>query len=82
MRLRLGHNEGGLIVIPLSRLNEKEFYVNPHLIEFIEEAPDTVITLTTGKKIVVAEPAQEVVRKIIEYRLAITAQLPQIKTRQ
>ena len=37
-------------MISVTRLNNKEFYVNCDLIEFIEATPDTVITLTTGKK--------------------------------
>ncbi len=68
-------------MIKVSRLNEKEFYVNPHLIEFIEETPDTVVTLTTGKKIVVAESAQEIVRRVINYRLALFTKLPTVVSR-
>lgn len=37
-------------MIKISRLNNTEFVLNCELIEFIEETPDTVITLTTGKK--------------------------------
>ena len=51
-------------MIEVKRLNGKEFIVNCDLIEFIESTPDTVITLTTGKKIVVAESIDEVIKKI------------------
>ncbi len=69
-------------MIAVSRLNGKQFYVNPHLIEFIEETPDTVVTLTTGKKMVVGESAQEVVQRIIRYRTDIFTQLPKMVTHE
>jgi flagellar protein FlbD len=52
----------------VTRLNGKAFYVNDELIEFIEETPDTVISLVTDKKIIVTESIDEVVRRIVEYR--------------
>ena len=57
-----------MVVIKVTRFNGEEFWVNPHLIEFIEETPDTVITLVTGKKVVIKEHAAEVGEKIITYR--------------
>lgn len=58
-------------MIKVSRLNGKEFYINCDLIEFIEETPDTVITMTTGKKIVAAGTAEELLSKIIQYKQKI-----------
>ncbi len=55
-------------MVLVTRLNNTEFFVNPDLIEFIEETPDTVVSLSTGKKIVVVESAEELVNRIIEYR--------------
>jgi len=55
-------------MIKVTRLNKKEFWINPHLIEFIESTPDTVITLTSGKKVVVEESPELLLKKIIEYR--------------
>ncbi len=55
-------------MIKVSRLNNSEFMINCELIEFIEETPDTVITLTTGKKFVVKDSMDEILKKIIEYR--------------
>jgi len=63
-------------MINVSRLNGKEYFINPHLIEFIEETPDTVITLTTGKKVVVEENAEKVVQKVIDYRKSIGGRPP------
>ena len=63
-------------MIGVTRLNGKEYFINPHLIEFLEETPDTVITLSTGKKVVVEENAALVVEKIISYRKQIAVRLP------
>ncbi|MDH5719897.1 MAG: flagellar FlbD family protein [Spirochaetia bacterium] len=54
-------------MIKVSRLNGKEFYVNHNLIETIEETPDTVITLTTDKKLIVKEKIAEIIDSIIEH---------------
>jgi len=55
-------------VITLTRLNNGEIIVNADLIELIETTPDTVLTLTTGKKLMVRETAEAVIAKVIEYR--------------
>jgi len=47
--------------------------VNADFIEFIEPTPDTVITLTTGKKMMVHETVDEVIERIVEYRQRIGA---------
>lgn len=48
-------------MISVTRLNGKRITINALLIETIEETPDTVITLTTGKKIMVLEKVDDVV---------------------
>ncbi|WP_352404561.1 MULTISPECIES: flagellar FlbD family protein [Sporanaerobacter] len=55
-------------MIKVKRLNGKEFVVNSDLIEFVEETPDTVISLTTGKKVVVQESVDEIIEKVIEFK--------------
>ena len=42
--------------------------VNADLIEFVESTPDTLISLTTGRKIMVLEELDDVVRKAVSYR--------------
>lgn len=60
-------------MIKLSRIkSHEEFILNAELIEMIEETPDTVITLTTGKKLLVDEEMEDVVRRIMDYRRALT----------
>lgn len=51
-------------MIELTRLNGESFYLNAFLVEQIQSHPDTTITLTNGKKIVVKTEEEEVVRKI------------------
>ena len=58
-------------MIEVTRLNDTTLIVNCELIEFIEKTPDTIITLTTGRKVIVKESVDEVVRKVIEYKRAI-----------
>jgi flagellar protein FlbD len=63
------------VVIHLTRLNSQAFAVNSDLIKFIENAPDTVLTLTSGEKIIVRESTEEVVERIIAFRRAVLAGL-------
>lgn len=63
-------------MIKVTRLNNKVFYVNSDLIEFIEETPDTVITLTTGIKIIVEESIDCVINEIIEFKRQLFVNLP------
>jgi len=52
-------------MILVTRINKvSQFYVNEDMIEFIEETPDTILTLNTGKKIAVMESAIDIVEKI------------------
>lgn len=58
-------------MIKVTRFNKTVIVVNAELIEFIEATPDTIITLTDGKKIVVCEKVDQVIEKIITYRRLI-----------
>ena len=60
-------------MIPLTRLNHQPFAVNSDLIKFVEQAPDTVLTLVTGEKIVVRESSTEVLARVMEFRRSIFA---------
>lgn len=55
-------------MIYVTRLSGEEYVINGELVESIEATPDTVITLTTGKKIIVLEPIDEIIDKIIQYK--------------
>jgi flagellar protein FlbD len=58
-------------MIQLTRLNNHPLMVNSDLIKFVEKAPDTVLSLVTGEKIVVLESSEQVLEKIIEFRRVI-----------
>ncbi len=60
-----------LKMVKLTRLNHVPVYLNSDLIEHIESTPDTVITLTSGQKYVVLEPAEQVVERVVEFRQRI-----------
>jgi flagellar protein FlbD len=47
---------------------ERPLLVNDDLIETVEATPDTVLTLTTGKKLIVRETPAEIVALIVEFR--------------
>lgn len=55
-------------MINLSRLNGDKIMINIDLIELVEETPDTIITLTTGKKILVRESSRHIQEEIIRIR--------------
>ncbi|GFN31888.1 flagellar FlbD family protein [Paenibacillus xylaniclasticus] len=54
-------------MIGLTRLNGTSFVINALLIETVEETPDTLITLTTGKKLLVLEKSSEVISLVQSY---------------
>lgn len=54
-------------MIKLRKINDEEFVLNCNLIETIEETPDTIITLTTNKKIIVKETAEEIISRVISF---------------
>lgn len=56
-------------MIKVTRINRQEkFWVNEGLIEFMEETPDTILSMASGRKVPVAETAEELVRLIARVR--------------
>ena len=47
-------------MIEVTRLNGTKLLLNDDLIEIVEETPDTVVTLTTGRKLIIKESRQEI----------------------
>jgi len=60
-------------MVEVTRLDGKTYYVNPHQIEYIENNPDTTLTMLSGKRLVVREDYQTVFTRIVEYRKLIGA---------
>jgi len=56
-------------MINVTKLNGSSIVINTDLIELVEVTPDTLISLTTGRKIMVSETMEEIVRLALEYRL-------------
>lgn len=60
-------------MIDITRMDGSTLTINAELIEAVEETPDTVITLTTGRKIIVKESRQEVKNLVKSYRKDVFA---------
>jgi len=58
-------------MIQLTRLNNTPLMVNSDLIKFVEQSPDTVITLVNGEKILVREGAEQVLERIVRFRRSV-----------
>jgi len=57
-------------MIRLQRLNKEEFILNADFIETLEATPDTVITLSNGKKLMVKNSVENIVNQVIAYRIS------------
>ncbi|MBU0983213.1 MAG: flagellar FlbD family protein [candidate division Zixibacteria bacterium] len=55
-------------MIKVTRINDNELVINADLIEFVESIPDTIVSLTTGKKIMVRETTDEIIRRVAEFK--------------
>lgn len=58
-------------MIYITKLNNQKIAINSDLIEVIEETPDTVITMTTGRKILAKESTKEIIEKVLVYKRKI-----------
>ncbi|QDU79122.1 Flagellar protein (FlbD) [Polystyrenella longa] len=58
-------------MIKLTRLNGDVIVVNANLIQFVEQRPDTYVTLTTEDRFIVKESAEEVVKRTMAYQRAL-----------
>ncbi len=58
-------------MIVLTKLNDIEIVINCDYIEIMQETPDTTITLTTGRKIIVKEAVDDIIEKIIKYKQSL-----------
>ncbi len=58
-------------MIVVTRLDGKEYLINPHQIESIEVHPDTTLVMLSGKRVVVREKPDTILDRIVEYRRRI-----------
>lgn len=64
-------DQKGVFMIEVTRLNGTKVIINSDLIEKVEESPDTIISLTSGNKIIVKESRQEIKNLVILYKKEI-----------
>jgi flagellar protein FlbD len=57
-----------VFMIEVTKINGVKVLVNPDLIELAEETPDTVVSFTTGRKLIIKESRQELKNLVISYR--------------
>ena len=67
------HKFGEYVMIEVTKINGVKILINPDLLELVEETPDTVLSFTTGRKIIVKESRQEVKNLVKSYRKDIFA---------
>jgi flagellar protein FlbD len=65
-------------MICVTTLNNVDFYINCDYFEKIEATPDTVITMTNGKKYVVKTSPEEIINRIIEFRRNYYCRMPEV----
>lgn len=58
-------------MIRLTKMDGTPVYLNPDLIEFIEENPDTLVTLSNGRSYLFLEPAAIAIDRIVRYKARI-----------
>ncbi|MBQ7539335.1 flagellar FlbD family protein [Treponema sp.] len=58
-------------MIPVTKLDGSTYWINPHMIESMEQNPDLTVTFLSGKKIVVKDKPQELIDRIVSYRAKI-----------
>jgi flagellar protein FlbD len=69
-------------MIVLTKLNNALIAVNSDLIQYVEETPDTVITMTNNDKVVVREGMKEIIQKVVHFRRLINKLLESEYERQ
>jgi len=60
------------VMIKVTRLDGREYFVNPHQIECIEVNPDTTLVMLSGKHHIVREEVDDILEKIEAYRRRIS----------
>jgi len=59
-------------MVQVTRLGGAPLVVNAETIVFVEAMPDTVLSLSTGHKVVVEESVEEIIRRVVVYRASVT----------
>jgi flagellar protein FlbD len=67
-------------MIEVTRLNDTIYFINPDMILTLEATPDTIVTLTSGEKLIVKESPQEIIERFVKLKRRIACELPEIRT--
>lgn len=70
-----------IAVIKVTRINGEGFFINAEHIEHMEITPDTIITVTSGRKFIVKESPTEIIERVIAYRRQLFVELPVLTKR-
>jgi flagellar protein FlbD len=62
-------------MISLTKINKTPILVNSDLIQYVEETPDTVLTMANFDKVVVLESISEIIEKVVRFRRHINANI-------
>lgn len=65
-----------MVLIPLTKLKGERIWLNPDLIETVEATPDTIIALTTGRRMVVLESPESIRDRIVTFKRMLAAKSP------
>ena len=60
-------------MIRITRFDGTQVVVNSDIIQTVEETPDTIVTLTTGDKMMIKETVDEVIQAVIEFKRSVFA---------
>ncbi len=61
------------LMIQVTKMDRQVIYIAADLIESVEGAPDTSIVMQGGRRFVVLESIEEVVKRVVEYKRAVHA---------
>jgi flagellar protein FlbD len=67
-------------MIKVTRLDESALVINADLIELVESIPETIICLTTGKKIMVKETVDDIIERVARFKQisGVRFEVPQV----
>jgi flagellar protein FlbD len=62
-------------MVKVTKINGAPLVINAELVETIEFTPDTIVTLTTGKKVILKDSVDDLIQRIVEYRRTVLDRL-------
>lgn len=63
-------------MIELTKITGEKFYLNPDVLKFVEDCGDTILTLTTGERLLVREEVEEIVSQFLCYKRKLSSTSP------